>query len=29
LTETVTPLTGAMGFLPVRDILLFLRSHRR
>src|SRR6187431_1414992 len=28
LIETVTPLTGAIGFLPVRDILVFLRSHR-
>ncbi len=29
LIVTVTPLTGAIGFLPVRDILLcFLRSNR-
>src|SRR3569833_2745303 len=27
LIATVTPLTGAMGFLPVRDILFFLWSH--
>src|SRR5687767_3146712 len=25
---TVTPLTGGIGFLPVLDIVVFLRSHR-